>query len=499
MRTASRQACRWLAVVAALGVAVVATSVRHPAIANEPTDVRVVSVTRGGDGTVTMVVSVPARWVAAASGPGGLTVDGPSGAPLTPTVTALAPSASAVAVLLHTAGADGATIQRANGTAAELLRTLDPTVPVAIVTTAGGAVVAPLGIDRATSFAALSRTPVDGAVAWQAAVDAVGAQLAAHGYVDPLVVIIDGAATGAALPADAVAPAGMAWRIIPLGVAPSPTVAAFAQRAGVAVPAGDPVALVDDAVGLMQGRFSVRVADPGATVVTVHVRGAGVDLAAPVAIPAPATTAPPLPAATAAPPTPAATAVVTTVATTVAAPTTTEPIVLAERPAPSAVVVAPPAPAASRSSRWWLPVVGGVVAVAGLGGGALLFGRRRSARRTLDAEAHASTWPPSGATYRYTDLSQPLPSGAVKSRPRREIVTRVSAPPEPGQAPAPAVATFERRKRVLALAEELGNVSEACRIVGVSRRSYYEWKRIAEEQGIEALRPKRERLRAPED
>ena len=49
-----------------------------------------------------------------------------------------------------------------------------------------------------------------------------------------------------------------------------------------------------------------------------------------------------------------------------------------------------------------------------------------------------------------------------------------------------------------ALAEELGNVSEACRVVGVSRRSYYEWKRIADEQGIEALRPKRERMRAPD-
>jgi len=49
------------------------------------------------------------------------------------------------------------------------------------------------------------------------------------------------------------------------------------------------------------------------------------------------------------------------------------------------------------------------------------------------------------------------------------------------------------RLRLFTLAEELGNVSEACRIVGVSRRSYYEWKRIADEQGVEALRPKRER------
>jgi len=77
-------------------------------------------------------------------------------------------------------------------------------------------------------------------------------------------------------------------------------------------------------------------------------------------------------------------------------------------------------------------------------------------------------------------------------------VARVSAPLNAGQPPGPGYATFERRRRVLALAEELGNVSEACRVVGVSRRSYYEWKRIADEQGIDALRPKRERMRGPE-
>ena len=53
--------------------------------------------------------------------------------------------------------------------------------------------------------------------------------------------------------------------------------------------------------------------------------------------------------------------------------------------------------------------------------------------------------------------------------------------------------TYAKRLRVLALAEELGNVSEACRIVGVSRRSFYEWRRIAQEQGREALYPKRVR------
>ena len=44
--------------------------------------------------------------------------------------------------------------------------------------------------------------------------------------------------------------------------------------------------------------------------------------------------------------------------------------------------------------------------------------------------------------------------------------------------------------RVLALAEELGNVAKACRLVGVSRTRFYEWKHLAESYGLEALWPK---------
>ncbi|MDA8298278.1 MAG: DDE-type integrase/transposase/recombinase [Actinomycetota bacterium] len=47
-----------------------------------------------------------------------------------------------------------------------------------------------------------------------------------------------------------------------------------------------------------------------------------------------------------------------------------------------------------------------------------------------------------------------------------------------------------RRRRLLALADELGNVSEACRQMGVSRTRYYEWKRLADLYGLEALTPK---------
>ena len=49
---------------------------------------------------------------------------------------------------------------------------------------------------------------------------------------------------------------------------------------------------------------------------------------------------------------------------------------------------------------------------------------------------------------------------------------------------------YHRRVRLLELATELGNVSEACRQMGVSRKSYYQWLEIAEQYGLDALMPK---------
>jgi len=49
---------------------------------------------------------------------------------------------------------------------------------------------------------------------------------------------------------------------------------------------------------------------------------------------------------------------------------------------------------------------------------------------------------------------------------------------------------YHRRVRLLDLARELGNVSAACRQLGISRTRYYQWKEIAEQYGIEALWPK---------
>ncbi len=49
---------------------------------------------------------------------------------------------------------------------------------------------------------------------------------------------------------------------------------------------------------------------------------------------------------------------------------------------------------------------------------------------------------------------------------------------------------YHRRVRLLHLAEELGNISAACRQLGISRTRYYEWKEVAEMYGLEALWPK---------
>ena len=57
----------------------------------------------------------------------------------------------------------------------------------------------------------------------------------------------------------------------------------------------------------------------------------------------------------------------------------------------------------------------------------------------------------------------------------------------------PTEIIHQRRVRVLALAKELDNVTEACRLIGVSTTSFYEWRKIAELYGTDALMPKTRR------
>lgn len=57
----------------------------------------------------------------------------------------------------------------------------------------------------------------------------------------------------------------------------------------------------------------------------------------------------------------------------------------------------------------------------------------------------------------------------------------------------PSQIIHHRRVRALQLADELGNVAEACRLLGVSRTSFYEWRHLAETYGLDALMPKQRR------
>ena len=63
---------------------------------------------------------------------------------------------------------------------------------------------------------------------------------------------------------------------------------------------------------------------------------------------------------------------------------------------------------------------------------------------------------------------------------------------------------IQRRARLLELAKNIGNISEACRIVGVSRATFYYYQRLKAADGEEALFTNRHRKpnlknRVPED
>jgi transposase InsO family protein len=57
----------------------------------------------------------------------------------------------------------------------------------------------------------------------------------------------------------------------------------------------------------------------------------------------------------------------------------------------------------------------------------------------------------------------------------------------------PAEIIYHRRVRVLEHAKQTGNVALTCRTFGISRTRFYEWRRLAERYGLEALMPKTRR------
>jgi len=75
------------------------------------------------------------------------------------------------------------------------------------------------------------------------------------------------------------------------------------------------------------------------------------------------------------------------------------------------------------------------------------------------------------------------------------VVDPVVLPTEPEETTTvtPTDIIYQRRVRVLDHARQTGNVAEACRTFGISRKTFYEWRDRAERYGLEALVPKARR------
>jgi transposase-like protein len=63
---------------------------------------------------------------------------------------------------------------------------------------------------------------------------------------------------------------------------------------------------------------------------------------------------------------------------------------------------------------------------------------------------------------------------------------------------------IRRKLKVIEYADQLGNISKACRYFGISRESYYRWKKALADKGEEGLVnskpcPENPRLRTPPD
>jgi transposase-like protein len=88
-----------------------------------------------------------------------------------------------------------------------------------------------------------------------------------------------------------------------------------------------------------------------------------------------------------------------------------------------------------------------------------------------------------------------------KARQQAEAVKqRAGATQRRAQAAAQHVAqtidaAVRRRVELLASVKQLGNVTQACRQAGVTRDTYYRWKRLYDELGEAGLRPKPPRAR----
>ena len=58
---------------------------------------------------------------------------------------------------------------------------------------------------------------------------------------------------------------------------------------------------------------------------------------------------------------------------------------------------------------------------------------------------------------------------------------------------------IKHKAGLLNLAEELGNISKACKVMGVSRDTFYRYKELADEGGVEALINRSRRVPNPKN
>src|SRR5262249_5685235 len=163
------------------------------------------------------------------------TVVAPDGTAIAPAVTPLPPSTAAVAVVVDVG--DGSTADvasRVMGAAAELGRSVDPGGAIAVIATRDAPLPTGPTPDRAASLATLAAGSGPVTRSRADAVNAAGALVSVASYVDPMVVVFESAATTTVT---------------------TPTYAAGIGLQTISVGgATDPVSLVDDTVGMMQGR-----------------------------------------------------------------------------------------------------------------------------------------------------------------------------------------------------------------------------------------------------
>jgi len=142
----------------------------------------------------------------------------------------------------------------------------------------------------------------------------------------------------------------------------------------------------------------------------------------------------------------------------------------------------------TRRQRRILALLGAVALL--LAGGVVLVLRSGGSSDTAD------TRPVPGPIAPLTGLELPVRGLRLQVHPRVGPVMDLVVPSTESQGTITVTRDeiiYQRRVRVLEHAAETGNVSATCRTFGISRKTFYEWQRVARAYGLEALMPKHRR------